>query len=295
LLAKSLDTTLSVRIMTWLTAQLVEELQYLLPDLDRIAGVVGGLEEATLAGIMEYGCFRWVNSPNLPALPPAITESELGVALNEVRTDLGLRMSGPPKPPLRRADVQPAEFHLVESKADLLSPDWEQFVLRYDRSSQSAGFSKAIASRLQAALCEMADNAVLHSDSPVAALVGYRVTEGVSQFCVADVGIGVLRSLTGCPDYRYLSVHNDAINAALKDGTTRHGIGQGGFGFRRVFKAITSQWGLLRFRSGEGCLSMDGYDLDCDQGTESFPPFLPGFQVSVCCRSNGRSHSTPLL
>lgn len=281
--------------MRWLTAQLVEELQYLLPDVDRIADVVGGLQQATLAGLMEYGCLRWANGDGLPPLPPAITRSELGIALEEVRSALGLRVSGPPKSPLRRADVQPAEFQVIETEADLLSPDWEQFVLRYDRSTRNAGFSIASASQLQAALCEMADNAVLHSDAPVAALAGYRVMEGVSQFCVADVGIGVLRSLTGCPDYRHLHIHNDAIKLALKDGTSRRGIRRGGFGFRRVFKAIASQWGALRFRSGEGCVSMDGCELDCDRGIESYPPFLPGFQVFVCCKSPGSKQLHPLV
>jgi hypothetical protein len=187
---------------------------------------------------------------------------------------------------LHRADIQPAEFHVIEAEADLIRPDWEQYVLRYDRSTRCAGFSVAVASRLQAALCEMADNAVLHSDTPVAALVGYQVMEGASQFCVVDVGRGVLQSLAECPDYRHLDIHNDAIKAALKDGTSCRGTGRGGLGFRRVFKALTSQWGELRFRSGEGCISMDGHDLDFDQGIESYPPFLPGFQVWVCCKSN---------
>jgi len=281
--------------MTWLTVQLVEELQHLLPDVDRIADVVGGLQQATLAGLMEYGCLRWANGDCYPQLPPAITRSKLGMALEEVRTALGLRMSGPPKPPLRRADVQPAEFHIIETETDLLSPDWDQFVLRYDRSTRSVGFSPASAGLLQAALCEMADNAILHSDSPLEALVGYRVMEGVSQFCVVDVGIGVLRSLTGCGDYRHLQIHNDAIKLALKDGISRRGTRRGGFGFRQVFKAIVSQWGVLRFRSGEGCISMDGYDLDCDQGVESYPPFLPGFQVSVCCKARNRKRLEPLV
>ena len=279
--------------MKWLTVELVEEFQHVLPDVDRIVGIVEGLQEATLPGIMEYGCLRWANELHFPPLPQAVANSPLGLALDEVRSALGFRVTGPPKRPLRRADVQPAEFHVIETEADLNSPDWEQYVLRYDRSTRSAGFPVAVASRLQAALCEMADNTILHSDTPVAALVGYQVMEGASQFCVVDVGRGVLQSLSECSDYRHLNIHNDAIKAALKDGTSCRGTGRGGFGFRRVFKALASHWGVLRFRSGEGCISMDGQDLDCDQGIESYPPFLPGFQVSVCCKSNGHDRSIP--
>ena len=212
--------------MTWLTAQVVEELQYLLPDVDRIAAVVRGFQAATLPGIMEYGCLRWANESSFPPLPEVIARSTLGMALEEVRSALGLRVSGPPKSPLRRADVQPAEFHVIEAKQDLLCSDWEQYILRFDHSTRSAGFSVPVASRLQLAYFEMADNAVLHAASPVAALVGYQVMDGISQFCVVDVGVGVLRSLTECPDYAHLRVHNEAIKAALQDGTSRRGVAE---------------------------------------------------------------------
>ena len=171
--------------MNRLTVELVEEFQHLLPDAGRIAGIVAGLQEATLPGIMEYGCLRWAHDWCFPPLPPAVANSVLGLALDEVRSALGTRVTGPPKRALRRADVQSAEFHVIESEADLISPDWKQFVLRYERSTRCAGFGAGVATLLHVALSEMADNAILHSDSPVSALVGYRVTDGVSQFCVA--------------------------------------------------------------------------------------------------------------
>lgn len=273
--------------MKLLTSQLVEEIQYILHDPDRVAKVVSGLEGATLAGIMEYGCLRWATSLAVPDLPPSVAASELGVALAEVRTPLGLRATGPPKSAVHRAETQPAEFHLVQSETDLLDSEWQEFVFRYDRSTRDAGFSSQVAARLQLALCEMADNAVIHSDTPVEALVGYRVTKNVSQFCVVDVGMGILQSLARCPACGGFHTHNDAIKAALKDGVTSRGAGHGGFGFRRIFKSLASQWGTLRFRSGEGCVTMNGLDLDCDQGVESYPPLLPGFQVAVRCMAKG--------
>ena len=59
----------------------------------------------------------------------------------------------------------------------------------------------------------------------------------------------------------------------------------GGFGFHQVFKSLAAQWGQLRFRSGEGCIRMDGTGLDADRGEERDLPYLGGFQVAVCCRA----------
>ena len=278
--------------MHCLTVSLVEELQHLVPDYQRINFVVAALHGATLPGIVEYGCFRWANDHRISALPPVIADSPVGLALREVRSQLGLRSSGPPKSPMRRLDEQPVEFFVVESEQDVDQQDWSLFLIRFERSARASGFSARAAARLHAALHGMAENAVIHANAPVGALIGYAVMDGVAQFCVGDVGIGVLASLRTCPDYANLSLHNEAIKLALRDGTSRYGQGRGGFGFRQVFKALAEQWGYLRFRSGEGCVTMDGTELDADAGVEAYPPALPGFQVSVCCRAS-KCPSTP--
>jgi len=280
--------------MDCLTVQLVEELQGIVPDRGRIEAIVSGLRGATLPGIVEYGCLRWANRDYIPPLPSAIAESSLGLAMREVRSELGLRSSGPPKSPMRRLDEQPVEFHVVESEEDLEQEELSLFLLRFERSAKGAGFSAQAAARLHAALHAMAENAVIHANAPIGALVGYRIADGLAQFCVGDVGIGVLASLRTCPDYAGLSLHNEAIKMALRDGTSRFGHGQGGFGFRQVFKALAEQWGYLRFRSGEGCITMDGTGLDSDTGVESYTPLMPGFQVSVCCRVSENAPVSPL-
>lgn len=281
--------------MHCLTVRLVEELHSLLPDQNRIGTVVAGLRSATLSGIVEYGCLRWANRDHIPPLPSAISESSLGLAIREVRSELGLRYSGPPKSPMRRLDEQPVEFHVVESEEDLTQEELSLFLLRFERSAKGAGFSAQAAARLHAALHAMTENTVIHADAPIGALIGYRIVDGTAQFCVGDVGIGVLASLRTCPDYASLSLHNEAIKMALRDGTSRFGQGQGGFGFRQVFKALAEQWGYLRFRSGEGCVTMDGGGLDSDTGVESYPPPMPGFQVSVCCRASENTLTDPLV
>jgi anti-sigma regulatory factor (Ser/Thr protein kinase) len=276
-----------------LTVQLVEELQNLLPDYERINEFVSQLQSATLPGIMEFGCFRWANGGHISPLPAAIAESPIGLALREIRSGLGVRSSGPPKSPMRRLNGQPVEFHVVECEQDIDQEEWGLFLLRFERSAKDNGFPAKVASRLHAALHEMAENAVIHANASMGALVGYEVTDGVAQFCVADVGIGVLESLRTCSDYTNLSLHNEAIKMALRDGISRYGQGRGGFGFRQVFKALAEQWGYLRFRSGEGCITMDGRDLDSDTGIESYPPPMPGFQLSVCCQTSESKTKTP--
>ena len=271
--------------MDWLTVELVEEFQNLIDAPQTIQTVVAGLRGASLPGLLEYGCLRWSQGDGkLPPLPETVCDSDIGRALNEVRSVLGVRASGPPKQALKRLDVQPAEFCTLHAESDLQSSDWQEFLIRYERSTIDCGFSNAVAIKLHAALYELAENSVIHSAASTDTLVGYRVLAGVSQFCIADVGIGVLASLKQCPDFSNLSTHVEGLRLALHDGISRFGKGQGGYGFGRVFKSLAEQWGSLRFRSGEACITMDGNGLDADVGSEDFVPFRPGFQVTVCCR-----------
>ena len=170
--------------MDWLTVELVEELQNLLDAPQTIQNVVAGLRGASLPGLLEYGCLRWSQGDGkLPPLPEAVCNSDIGRALNEVRSDLGVRASGPPKQALKRLDVQPVEFCTLHSDSDLQSSEWQEFVIRYERSTIDCGFSKATAMKLHAALYELADNSVIHSTASTDTLVGYRALPEVSHTC----------------------------------------------------------------------------------------------------------------
>lgn len=271
--------------MSVLTVKLVEELQAAIGRGISVDAPVAQLQSATLPALVEYGCLRWIANGAVPSLPASIMDSDLGQALMQVPCDLGFHSTGPPKPRLRRIDTQAVEFHVIEGKAGIEDVEWEQFEIRFDRSAQSVGFSTKTAHALHGALHEMADNAVIHAQAPVGILVGYAVEQNMATFCVADVGIGVLASLRSHPFYGDLRLHKDAIRAALHDGTSRFGPNTRGLGFRQVFKALAAEWGHLRFRSGNGCVTLNGHGLDADKGEETFPPELPGFQVTVCCRT----------
>jgi anti-sigma regulatory factor (Ser/Thr protein kinase) len=280
---------------TWLTCEFVEELQQAAGAGQAVDTFVDPLEHTTLPALLEYGCARWHN-PRLTALPASVFASSHGRALQEVRSELGLRTTGGQKQPPRTITPSAHEFFVLEgSNSPTTEQDWLEFLVRFRRSIKSVGFDLEKAKGIAAALSEMADNATIHANAPVGVLVGYHVLDGAAVCCVADVGIGVLASLTSHEAYRHVQSHKEAVRLALRRGVTRYGPGQGGLGFYNVFKALAAMSGTLRFRSGEGCVSMDGTDVDADKGEESYVIFRPGFQVTICCRTSGRTDPFPLV
>jgi anti-sigma regulatory factor (Ser/Thr protein kinase) len=278
----------------WLTCELVEELQQAVGAGQSVDCHVDLLESTTLPALLEYGCARWHN-PSLKALPASVFASPLGRALQEVRSELGLRTTGVQKQPPRTMTPLALEFYVLEGDDPTTGQDWGEFLVRFRQSVKSVGFDLEKAKGIAAALGEMADNAAVHANTPVGVLVGYQVIDGACVCCVADVGIGVLASLTSHEAYRHVRSHKEAVRLALRRGVSRFGPGQGGLGFYNVFKALAAMSGTLRFRSGEGCVSMDGTDFDADKGEESYVLFRPGFQVTICCRTSGRADPFPLV
>lgn len=268
-----------------LTVGDIEHIHLAAQDGKPVRPFIHGLKRATLPAVIEYGCLRWSHPElALPELPHSVAGSPLGVALKQVKSDLGLRTDGPAGAEWKRLDPRPYGFFVLKDDSYLESKSWKLFETVYNRSSAKAGFSEKTASQLSVALHEMAANATTHAFPPIPVLVGFHVGDGLSLFTVADVGIGVYESLRKHPTYAAIQTHAGAIRSALHDGVSSIEPGQRGWGFREVFKAILSCDGMLRFRSGAGCVEMSGAGLDADRGTESFPPHLPGFQVSVCCR-----------
>jgi hypothetical protein len=136
---------------------------------------------------------------------------------------------------------------------------------------------------MQLALHAMTENGILHADSQAGVLVGYQMLADAVLFTVADVGRGVLSSLRANAKYSALAFHRDALRLAMQDGVTSQNS-DGGYGFHQVFKALASQFGTIRFRTGNACITMDGQSFDAEMGEETFPEVMSGFQVTVCCR-----------
>src|SRR5262245_19264680 len=109
----------------------------------------------------------------------------------------------------------------------------------------------------------MTENALLHAESRPGVLVGYRMLERAVLFTVADLGIGVLESLRSSAEYRHLQHPREALRLALREGVSRLGPGNG-LGFHQLFRALADQFGTLRFRTGNVCITMDGQDFGAD-------------------------------
>jgi hypothetical protein len=270
-----------------LTVNMVLDIQRALRNGRPVGQIVAKLTQATLPGLMEYGCLRWVAREAIPALPEALVSSPVGMALQQVKSPLGLRADGPAQAPIRDSNWREFEFYVIEEPDDVTDNRFDEYVVRFEFGARAIGLPRSTAINLQAALHEMAANAVTHADSPVAALIGYEVRKGRATFCVVDVGIGVLKSLHKNPSYTHITVHSEAIRLALEDGVSSiRGDFTRGNGFRHIFKSLAEQFGTLRLRSGEGSVEMDGMDLDVDKGRERRSlPHLDGFQVAVSCRT----------
>ena len=74
-----------------------------------------------------------------------------------------------------------------------------------------------------------------------------------------NLGVGVLATLRGAPEYRGLSDHGEALRLTLTEGASRFGFQEGrGYGFRPLFAGLANRQGALRFRSGNATLRIDG-------------------------------------
>jgi hypothetical protein len=252
---------------------------------DSVAQVVAGLQEVTLPGIVEYLCLRQAHGAglNLPPLPIRATRSDVGDALQRVVCSFGLRRTGH-FTPNTEINPEPAEFFVLHDDRDYTGHHYRLFETRWARACEAVGL-RVSQSLMQLAMSAMTENAVLHAESAPGILVGYHMRGSAALFTVADLGRGVLSSLRENPQYRHLQHPREALRLALHPGVSSLGYGQNGFGFHQVFRALAGQYGTLRFRTGNVCVTMDGQEFGADLGWETYPAMLPGFQVTVCCRS----------
>ncbi|PPE73075.1 hypothetical protein C3942_14720 [Solimonas fluminis] len=145
-----------------------------------------------------------------------------------------------------------------------------------------------MAQQLVGAIGELEDNIHLHSQAVDTGYVGYRAGNNEFEFVVADAGVGILNSLKSCPDYADLKDAGDALQFALQDGVSRYGrSAQRGCGFRPIFVGLANLMGMLRFRSGDHVLVIDGQSPDLAMARVQQRANLPGFVTSITCRNPG--------
>jgi anti-sigma regulatory factor (Ser/Thr protein kinase) len=143
------------------------------------------------------------------------------------------------------------------------------------------GFSHNLAGALTGAAGEIIDNVWQHSQTDFPGLFGYQISRRKLTFCVADLGIGILQSLTQNPQYRHLNTQMSALQKAMSPGVSR--FGSGGYGFSTLLRSVAELWGKTRLRSGEAVVVFDRETEDRLQRHYYLPPFS-GVQIAVICR-----------
>lgn len=168
--------------------------------------------------------------------------------------------------------------------------DWILWAARADQAAQLAGFPKTTAALLIGAFGELQDNVFRHSEAPTTGVVAYAVTAEGFEFVASDLGLGVLASLKTHPDYSELEDSGQALRTAVADGESRFGRDSGsGLGLSQLFRALASQDGDLRFRSGDHVLEIRGHSPSLKGTLEvRHKAELVGLTVSVLCRPFGR-------
>lgn len=162
---------------------------------------------------------------------------------------------------------------------------WTGFGLAAQKAATAAGFHRTIAARFLGAAGELMGNIHEHSQAASTGVVAFRASGDGFEFVVADGGIGVLESLQSCVDYKSLSDHGAALRRALTDGVSRFGPSAGrGHGFRPIFVGLANLSGLLRFRSGDHALVIDGQAIDVMAAKTAQKVPMRGFTASVSCR-----------
>ncbi|WP_433985278.1 hypothetical protein RBB78_25100 (plasmid) [Tunturiibacter empetritectus] len=157
------------------------------------------------------------------------------------------------------------------------------FFMNMKRAAQKvSGIPSVIAGQLVGALGELKGNILDHSGAPETGIVVYRSSPGLLEFVAADRGIGVLSSLRSQGAFPLLTDYGEALSLTLQEGTSCYGVGKGrGFGFRTLFLGLLNLNGLLRFRSGDHALVMDGTSPNLASAQLIQKAFIDGFLVSV--------------
>jgi anti-sigma regulatory factor (Ser/Thr protein kinase) len=162
---------------------------------------------------------------------------------------------------------------------------WVEFGLAAQKAAAAAGFPRQIAAQLVGAMMEMVSNIYEHSHDTGSGIVVFRAGVDAFEFVIADSGIGVRESLRGCADYRDIADDGTALQLALREGVSRFGrMANRGHGFRPIFVGLANLSGLLRFRSGDHALVIDGQRIDMMLARTAQKTPLGGFLASVSCK-----------
>lgn len=172
-------------------------------------------------------------------------------------------------------------FSLRNTTADEVRNPLYEFELEARKSMQLKKGGNQVKSRLCGALQELVDNILDHSSAPQTGIVGFVGTSSMFELSVGDAGIGMLASMRSNPTFSYLMDSGSAMEAGLKDGNSRYGMVDRGYGFGTLFRALNTLNATLRFRSGDYALEVSGKSPSLRDARISQKATLRGFVVSL--------------
>jgi anti-sigma regulatory factor (Ser/Thr protein kinase) len=188
---------------------------------------------------------------------------------------------------------RPRKFEFIptpQNEGEVLHPKWAAYLIRAQNAAEDSGIEKHLAQALIGTLEEMADNIVWHSEAPQTGIAGYRAYKGAFEYVVADAGIGILNSLRTNPRWSEIIDPEEAMDAALQNGTTRFpGLTRRGTGFNALVRNIAKKCSDLRFHSDTSCMVFEGISayqnsLPLRQKKLNLS-MIQGLIVSVVCRT----------
>lgn len=142
---------------------------------------------------------------------------------------------------------------------DVENAAWIRFLTMFGHAALMSGLSKTLASQLAGVVKEMEDNVHAHSERPSSGLIAFVAHPSMFEFIVVDRGVGVMNSLRRAPKFAGLADHGKALQLAVSDGNSRFGVGVGrGYGFSDLTVGIANSNALIRFRTGDYLLELDG-------------------------------------
>lgn len=159
-------------------------------------------------------------------------------------------------------DLRPRNFEFIPSPSlqdEFRNPSWTTFCKRAELAAVMAGVGKGLAAGMVGIMIEMTSNVVEHSEAAATSIVGYRSICGSFEFVVADSGTGIMNSLRTNREFQNVRDSGMALELAIREGVSRFGgISGRGMGFRNLLKNIANRRSILRFRSGDHSLTIDG-------------------------------------
>ena len=130
---------------------------------------------------------------------------------------------------------------------------WMDFQQRCKSASLASGFTRDHASKQVAALTELYNNVIEHSENLESGQVLFRGRRNKFEIIVRDRGIGVLKSLRQNPKFSSsVGSYGIALERVLEEGVSRHHKQPGrGFGFRDLLVGLANCSEYIRFSSGD--------------------------------------------